>query len=170
MPTPTESQDVTQLPQARTFEYRSVIASTVEQITAFHNQPGTLRRLTPPPIIMQKLFDERTSLTEGDVKFRLWFGPVPVYWHARHEPGPASHAFADRMIEGPMAYWRHEHIFYPVSDGVELIDRVTLVHKPGIRGLLTRIVFGGLLLRFLFFYRHRITRFALRRNQQRSGR
>jgi len=60
-----------------------------------------------------------------------------------------------------MAYWRHEHIFEETPGGAALIDRVTLAHKPGIMGLVTRLIFDGLPLRFLFFYRHWRTRQAV---------
>jgi ligand-binding SRPBCC domain-containing protein len=93
---------------------------------------------------MQQIKDERTSLTAGEVEFRLWFGPIPVRWLALHEPGPTATSFADRMLRGPLAYWRHEHIFSEVSAGIELLDRITLAHKPGLAGLVTRLVFDGL--------------------------
>ena len=146
------------------FEHHSVIATTLEAMIAFHEDPQALARLTPPPplMVMQVLRDDRTSLTDGEVEFRLWFGPLPVYWLARHQRGPVETSFADVMIEGPMALWEHQHIFREVEGGVELTDRVTLAHKPGWRGLLTRVIFDGLPLRLLFVYRHLRTRFALR--------
>lgn len=144
------------------FEHRSVIPATVEDVVAFHDQPGALQKLTPPPIFPQALRDTRTSLTAGELEFRLWFGPIPVRWLARHEPGPIATSFTDRMVEGPLAYWVHQHIFEPVPEGVALIDRITLAHKPGLVGLLTRLVFDGLPLRFLFVYRHWRTRMGVR--------
>jgi ligand-binding SRPBCC domain-containing protein len=149
---------------AHVFEHRSVIPATVEQVMAFHDSPNAFRYLTPPPplMFMQVLRDDRTSLTEGELEFRLWFGPVPVRWLARHEPGPIATSFSDRMIAGPMRYWVHHHIFQEISGGVELIDRVTLAHKGGISGLLSRLLFDGLALRALFVYRHWRTRMALR--------
>jgi ligand-binding SRPBCC domain-containing protein len=105
--------------------------------------------------------DDRSSITEGEIAFTMWFGPLPIRWLARHEPGPTETSFADRMIEGPLAQWRHEHIFEETGDGVALVDRVTLEHKPGLPGLMTRLMFDGLPLRFLFFYRHMRTRQAV---------
>jgi ligand-binding SRPBCC domain-containing protein len=113
-------------------------------------------------MFIQVLRDDRTSLTDGEFLFRLWFGPIPVRWLARHEPGPTPTSFMDRMIEGPMAQWEHRHIFRAVESGIELIDHITLAHKPGWRGLLTRLVFDGLPLRLLFTYRHLRTRMSLR--------
>ena len=146
-----------------TYEKRSVIPATLDALWAFHEDKRALARLTPPPIFVQRLRDEMTSLTSGELEFRLWFGPVPVRWVARHEPGPIATSFIDRMVSGPMQSWEHQHILREVPGGVELIDRVTYAHKPGLAGLLTRLVFDGLPLRLLFFYRHLRTRLHVRR-------
>jgi ligand-binding SRPBCC domain-containing protein len=148
----------------KVFEHRSVIAASMAQVIAFHEDPSALARLTPPPplMFMQVLRDNRRSLMDGELEFRLWFGPIPVRWLARHESGPTPTSFVDRMIEGPMAYWEHQHIFRAVNGGVELTDRITLAHEPGIKGMLTRLIFDGLPLRMLFAYRHWRTRLALR--------
>jgi ligand-binding SRPBCC domain-containing protein len=149
-------------PNPHIFQSNIVIRTTVEKMIAFHSDPAALSRLTPPPIFVRLHKDTRTSLTEGEIDFTLWFAFIPFHWIARHEPGPTPTSFADRMIEGPMAYWRHEHIFQEVPDGVMLTDRVTLAHHPGLRGLFTRLMFDGLPLRILFFYRHLRTRLATR--------
>jgi ligand-binding SRPBCC domain-containing protein len=143
------------------FEKRSLLRTTVEKLKTFHQDPAAFSKLAPPPIFAQIHRDERTSLTEGELEFTLWFGVFPVRWLARHEPGPTADSFADLMLRGPLSYWRHEHIFQKSGDGAVLIDRVTLEHKPGIAGLVTRLMFDGLPLRFLFFYRHLATRRAV---------
>ncbi len=146
---------------AKTFEHQSIIPTTMAAMLAFHGDVKALPRLTPPPLVVQLLRDSRVSLTEGDVDFNLWFGPVPIRWVARHEAGPTAISFVDRMIKGPMALWVHQHIFRQVASGVELTDRISLVHPAGWRGLLTRLVFDGLPLRLLFLYRHWRTKRAL---------
>jgi ligand-binding SRPBCC domain-containing protein len=151
---------------AKVFEFRSVFKTSMQNMIAFHEHPRALWRMTPPPIFVQQLKDERKSLTSGEIEFRLWLGPIPVRWLARHEPGPTETSFADVMLRGPMAYWRHEHIFTEVSNGIELTDRVTLAHKPSLSGMLTRLVFNGLALRGLFIYRHLRTRFGLGRSSR----
>ena len=143
------------------FEKRSVMKTTLQKMIDFHAAPETMPKLSPPPIFVQVKRDDRTSLTEGELEFILWFGPIPVHWLARHQPGPTEQSFADLMVEGPMAYWRHEHIFEEVPGGTALIDRVTIDHKPGLRGLLTRLMFDGIPLRILFFYRHLRTRMSV---------
>ena len=143
--------------------HRSIVNTTMDAMMAFHEEPQAIARLTPPPPLMfiQVLRDDRESLTAGELEFRLWFGPFPLHWLARHEPGPTATSFVDRMIEGPMAHWVHQHIFTEVDDGVEITDQVTLAHKPGLQGFLTRLIFDGLPLKLLFLYRHLRTRLAV---------
>lgn len=145
---------------AHIFVKHSVINTTLDKMIAFHEDPKALSNLTPPPIFMQLHRDDRTSISDGEIEFTLWLGPIPFRWIARHEQGPTEHSFADRMIKGPMAYWRHEHIFTKVDTGIELTDRITLAHKSGISGLFTRLMFDGIPLRILFFYRHLRTKWA----------
>ena len=146
----------------RVFEKTSIIKSTVAEIKRFHEAPRALAALTPPPIVMRVRRDDRRSITEGEIDFTLWFGPLPIRWIARHEAGPCPDSFADLQVKGPLAYWRHEHIFREVPGGVELADRITLAHRRGLTGLLTRLAFDGFPLRLLFTYRHWRTRRALR--------
>lgn len=145
----------------KTFEQRSKIATTMDQMKAFHADPRALSLLVMPPVVVQVLRDERESLTSGGIAFNLWIGPVPVRWVAEHAPLATGDGFVDRMLEGPMAHWEHQHIFEPVEDGVLLIDRITFEHKSGLKGLLTRLLFDGLPLRMMFRYRHWRTRRAL---------
>jgi ligand-binding SRPBCC domain-containing protein len=138
----------------KTFQHHSVVRTSAEAMIRFHNTPNALRVLTPPPLFVQMVKDGRVSLTQGTVVFRLWFGPLPVLWKARHEPGSIPTSFIDRMLTGPMANWEHEHIFLEVDQGVVLTDKIRYTHKAGWRGILTRLVFDGLPLQLLFRYRH----------------
>ncbi len=144
--------------KARVFERTSLIAASLDAVKRFHEEPRALAALTPPPIFMRVHRDARRSISDGEIEFTLWFGPLPLRWLARHEPGPTPDSFADLQLKGPLAYWRHEHIFREVAGGVELTDRVTLAHRPGLLGLFTRLAFDGLPLRLLFVYRHWRTR------------
>lgn len=143
------------------FEHQSNIQTTMEAMWDFHADPKAFSRLTPPPVFAQIHRRELRSLTDGEMEFTLWMGPIPVRWLAQHESGSIETAFVDRMIKGPLAYWRHEHIFEPTENGVRLTDRITIGHKPGLAGLFTRMAFDGLPLRLLFVYRHLRTRMSV---------
>jgi ligand-binding SRPBCC domain-containing protein len=147
---------------SKTFEHRSLMPGSLQTLVEFHEDPRALSRLSMPPTFIQVLRDERTSLTAGRIAFRLWLGPLPVRWVAEHIPGPTETSFTDRMVEGPMSRWEHQHIFEAAEHGAVLVDRITLAHKAGLVGLFTRLVFDGPPLRILFIYRHWRTRRALR--------
>ena len=154
---------MTELPRStRHFEKSSILHSSLDAVMRFHEDPRALARLTPPPIIMKLRRDDRKSLTEGEVEFTMWLGPIPIPWLARHGPGPTPHSFADLQVKGPLAHWRHEHIFTAVAGGVKLTDRITFAHHRNLLGLFTRLAFDGPPLRILFAYRHWRTRRALR--------
>ena len=142
----------------KTFIHQSVIPASPEDLMVFHQDRGAFRRLNPPPMRVQILRDERTSLTTGELEFILWFGPFPIRWVAVHGPGSTPTSFIDQMATGPMAFWVHEHIFEAVDGRARLTDRVTYAHPPGLLGLFTRLLFGGLPLRLFFAYRHLVTR------------
>lgn len=155
--------DTKNLNGRKTIEFRTPISTNVAQLVAFHENPLSFRKLIPPPLFIQILRDDRTSLQAGEIEFNLWFGPVPIRWLAQHKPGPTQHSFTDRMVSGPMGYWNHEHIFNETSSGVTLVDRITLEHQPGLRGWFTRLFFDGLALKMLFTYRHLRTKWELRK-------
>lgn len=145
----------------KNFVRRSEFRGTLRQLQQFHEDPRALQRLTPPMFPVRIVQDRRRGLTEGEVELLMGPGPFAIRWVARHEPGPTAHSFADRMLEGPLALWEHQHIFEPLVQGVALTDRIKLAHHAGWRGLLTRLLFDGPALRLLFSYRHWRTRRAL---------
>jgi len=124
----------------------------------FHSAPKAFQTLTPPPVFIQMLRDDRKSITQGEIEFRMWMGFIPLHWLARHESGPIPTSFIDRMLDGPMAYWEHQHIFRDISGGVELVDHITYEHKPSLMGIFTHLFFDGIPLQILFLYRHWVTK------------
>lgn len=145
------------------FIKRSIMPGTLQQLWDFHAHPKAFSRLTPPPIFIQMHTNRLKSLTDGMVDFTMWLGPIPIHWRAQHEPGPTPTSFIDRQLIGPLAYWEHQHLMETVPGGVQLTDHITLEHKPGLAGLLSRLMFDGLPLRLFFTYRHLRTRLALRK-------
>jgi ligand-binding SRPBCC domain-containing protein len=143
------------------FEKSSVMKTTIQGMFDFHDAPQVFQQISPPLVFVQIHEDNRTSLTDGDLKFTLWMGFIPVRWHAQHQPGPTEHSFADEMLAGPLAHWLHQHIFEAVEGGVKLTDRVTYAHKSGLWGLYTRLAFSRPALQLLFLYRHFRTRRAV---------
>lgn len=143
------------------FNASFVVKAPLARVAEFHRHPGALRRLTPPPLFVQ--FHQVEPLAEGSVaEFSLWFGPVPVRWRAIHTRVDPLHGFHDSQARGPMASWEHTHTFTAIDESTTRVsDEIIYAHKPGWRGLLSRLLFAPPMLRIMFAYRRWATRRAV---------
>jgi len=145
-----------------TFDYAFTVRAPLAEVAEFHHDTRALKRLTPPPIIVQ--LHRVDPMAEGSVsEFTLWFGPIPIRWTAVHSNvGPSG--FTDTQTRGPLKYWRHTHSFGVESEKVTCIrEHVEYEHPGGLRGLFTRLLFGRLGLLALFTARKVVTRRLLER-------
>ena len=140
------------------FNYSFVVKASLTRVAQFHHDARALKRLTPPPIIAQIHYVE--PLAENSVaEFTLWFGPLPIRWMAVHTAVDMLHGFTDVQQQGPLKSWAHTHTFVPVSDKITKVrEHIEFEHYPGLRGLLSRLLFPRVGLYLLFTYRKWITR------------
>jgi len=144
------------------FDFRFTVDAPVEAVSDFHFQPGILKTLTPPLMIMQvHRFD---PLAEGAVaEFTMWMGPIPVRWKAVHANVSAT-SFTDTQVEGPMKSWVHTHTFRETDpQKTEVHEHIEFSHHSGWRGLWSRLLFPKPGLFALFTIRKMITRRHVRR-------
>ena len=143
------------------FVKESLIEASAEKVFAFHEAPDAFERLQPPWQTTE-ILQPPTSLEVGTrVVLRIKLGPLwqtLVAEHVEYEPG---RMFADRMMEGPFAYWLHRHIVTPDGpDRCVLTDAIEYELPLGVLGR----VFGGGFARWnlerMFEYRHEVTRTA----------
>jgi len=142
------------------FDYAFTVAAPLEAVRDFHRDTSALKRLTPPPTIVQLHSIE--PLAEGSVsEFTLWVGPLPLRWKAVHRD-VSERGFTDVQAAGPAARWEHTHSFVPLPrGGTEIREHIEYEHKPGFWGLVTRLLFSWPSLWFMFGYRRWVTRRAL---------
>ena len=146
---------------AESFDVSFTVRAPLASVAAFHSDTRALKRLTPPPIFVQLHHVE--PLGDGSIAdFTLWFGPLPVRWTAVHSEVDPQHGFTDTQRSGPMKFWKHSHRFEAVGAHVTRVsEHIEYAHHSGWRGLLSRLLFNPLALRFLFAYRRLVTRRAL---------
>ena len=126
-----------------------------QRVAEFHRGADALRRLTPPPVIVQ--IHRVEPLAEGSLaEFTMWFGPLPLRWLARHERVEVERGFVDRQVSGPLAEWVHSHGYEPEAGGTRLTDTIEYSYRSGPLGWLTRVLFNPLMLRMMFFFRRRV--------------
>jgi ligand-binding SRPBCC domain-containing protein len=143
------------------FDYRFTVAAPLAAVRAFHRDTSALKRLTPPPVVVQLHSIE--PLAEGSVsRFTLWVGPLPLRWTAVHRD-VSDRGFTDVQVEGPARRWEHTHSFVPLDDRTtEIREHVEFEHRPGLSGLVTRVLFARPNLWSMFAYRRFVTRWHLR--------
>lgn len=151
------------------FDYRFTVDAPLEAVRDFHRDTSALKKLTPPPTIVQLHSIE--PLGEGSVsRFTLWVGPLPLAWTAVHRD-VSDRGFTDVQADGPAAKWEHTHTFVPLSPNVtEIREHIEYEHKRGPWGILTRLLFSRPNLLFMFGYRRWATRRHLRSASPRSSR
>lgn len=145
-----------------TFDFSFAVNAPLSAVQAFHSDTSALKRLTPPPTIVQLHSIE--PLAEGSVsKFTLWVGPLPLRWTALHR-NVSPRGFTDVQASGPAARWEHTHTFTPLDAATTRIDEhIEFEHKPGFWGVVTRLLFSRPNLLLMFTYRKFATRWHLRR-------
>lgn len=144
-----------------TFDYKFLVKAPLEAVSRFHHDTRILKKLTPPPIFCQ--IHSFEPLSEGSVaEFTLWFGPIPVRWTAVHTQ-VSRNGFTDTQQKGPMQSWQHTHRFTAVAPHITQVhEHIAYSHHPGLRGLLTRLLFNKPGLYLLFTARKFITRYQVR--------
>jgi ligand-binding SRPBCC domain-containing protein len=139
------------------FRYSSLINASVETVWIFHERSDILQILTPPWQPVQTVRREG-GLERGAIsEFRLFLGPIPIQWVARHTQCEKYRLFVDEQEKGPMASWIHRHQFAEENGQTRLTDSID--HElPG--GWLVELLLGwwvDLRLKEMFRYRHEVT-------------
>jgi ligand-binding SRPBCC domain-containing protein len=143
------------------FHYAFNIRAPLAAVAEFHHDARMLKRLSPPPLFVQ--LHRVDPLAEGAMAdFTLWLGPLPIRWVAVHSDVRPLTGFTDTQRRGPFRFWRHTHRFEAMdAETTRVNEHIVYEHQSGLAGLLSRLLFSPLSLRFLFGYRSWVTRRAL---------
>lgn len=148
---------------------RSQLPAPATDVYDWHSRPGALERLLPPWERI-RIIDRQGGIEEGArTVIRMWKGPLPIRWVARHRRPEPGRRFVDEQQSGPFAHWRHVHRFLPRAEGSELEDEIE--YRLPLQAISGPIA-GGLVRRDLertFSFRHRRTAADLRRHQECGG-
>ena len=138
------------------FDYQFTVNAPQAAVADFHFN-ASVKTLTPFPIIVQ--IHEFEPLAEGSLAdFTLWFGPFPVHWRALHSNVNQT-GFTDTQLQGPLKQWQHSHRFTAVDNKTTRVsEHIEYEYKPGLAGLINRLMYSAPALTMLFTARKLITR------------
>ena len=140
------------------FNYSSVINAPVKVVWEFHERQDILQILTPPWQPVEVIRREGGLDVDAITEFRIFLGPIPITWLARHTEYKKYHFFADKQISGPFEYWLHRHKFEDEHGKTRLTDEISFSLAGGepvefIGGWLIQAQLEG-----MFRYRHQVTK------------
>ncbi|MHC5726301.1 MAG: SRPBCC family protein [Nostoc sp.] len=140
------------------FKHSSIISAPPEVVWKFHERPDILQVLNPPWQPIQVVRREGVLNVGAITEFRLFLGPLPLTWLARHTECEKNRLFTDEQISGPFEFWVHRHEFEPEDGKTRLTDAISF-SMPG--GGTVEFVSGWLVqvqLEAMFRYRHYVTK------------
>ncbi|MEH2055726.1 MAG: SRPBCC family protein [Nostoc sp.] len=140
------------------FKHSSIINTSPEVVWKFHERPDILQLLNPPWQPVQVVRREGGLNVGAITEFRLFLGPLPLTWLARHTECEKYRLFTDEQISGPFEYWVHRHEFEPEDGKTRLTDAISF-SMPG--GGTVEFISGWLVqaqLEAMFRYRHYVTK------------
>ncbi len=154
-----------------TYERRSPMPVSAEELYGWHARLGAFERLAPP---WQRLsVVERTgTIADGDrMVIQAPVGPVHIRWEAVHRENIPGRQFVDVQEKGPFALWRHRHRFEPEGADHSTLSDTVEYELPGPH-VAARVVAGVARRRVerLFEFRHERTRDDLERHAAFGGR
>jgi len=144
------------------FHIESTLDVPLQRLWAFYMTPDALRRLSPP-LSFFRVLDPGSGVANGSVLVAT-VGPWPLRqrWVALHAGVQAESSFVDIALESPFAYWMHLHRFEAEGEGrSRLIDVVWFLPPRGVPRWVGRL-FAVSVLRWMFRWRHHVSRRALR--------
>ena len=144
-----------------TFEKRTRIHASPQEVFDFHARPDAFTKLIPPWEKMTLI--EKTPGLEVGVRtvVEIKMGPLKQRVVAEHTRYEAGRMFQDRQVSGPFAAWQHDHVVEPDGEGgAYLVDHIEYELPLGPIGAL----FGGWMVRRrlerMFAHRHAVTKAA----------
>jgi uncharacterized protein (TIGR01777 family) len=122
------------------FEKRSVIRASRQQLAAYHERDGALERLIPPWERVRVVQNDGPLVDGKRVVLAMKIGPVWKEWEAEHFDVVSGRQFRDRAIRGPFASWTHSHFFEdsaaPTQAGMPVpLDGVAAHEAPALMPL-----------------------------------
>ena len=122
-----------------TLKYRQRVPLSLEACWEFFSSPANLKTITPTHLD----FKMKSASYEGKMYpgqlIAYTIRPVlnfPIEWVTEITHVEELTYFIDEQRFGPYKFWHHEHRFYAISGGVEMVDTISYKVPFGFLGKL----------------------------------
>ena len=152
------------------FSSRVEVPVSAQALFEWHLRPGAFERMAPP-------WDQARVISNDGVRnggravIEIPFGPTKRQWIAEHKEVMPGRGFVDEQIDGPFAYWRHEHRITELGDDRSALEDHIEYRLPlGAVGHLFGSGIAERRLERMFAYRHEVLVDDLTRHARFPGR
>ena len=122
-----------------TLHEETLVPASLDETFEFFSDARNLERLTPAWLEFRIRSSGPLRMREGlKLDYVIVLHGLPIPWKTRIDVWEPGVRFVDRQVNGPYAWWRHEHRFEETPRGTRVIDDVEFV--PRLRWLTHRIV------------------------------
>ncbi|HUG02385.1 MAG TPA: SRPBCC family protein [Longimicrobiales bacterium] len=138
-------------------ERTQVVPLPVERAFDFFDDPRNLARITPDWLHFRVAEEGPLTMREGvEIRYRVRPFLLPRRWTSRITRYHPPVAFVDEQVQGPYAFWRHQHAFRAIdAANTAVTDRVEYALPFGVLGELAHALFVRRRLEAIFRYRER---------------
>ncbi len=136
----------------------TLIATSREELFAFHANPENIKIVTPPYIKTKLLFVSDNPLVAGSsIQLKSVRFGIPQEWLVKVTDYNAPSYFTDTQLKGPFKLFKHTHKFESSINGTILTDVVYYIPKGNFLGKLVKSFIHKELVK-MFDYRHWATK------------
>lgn len=156
---------------SETFQFRSRMPASAEEVYRFHAEADALERLTPP-WEKARVVGRAGAIEQpgSQTMLRVSVGPFSQNWIAEHTACEPGKMFRDVMVSGPFRRWEHTHEFQAESANSSwLVDRVEYEFPLGWLGKVVGGAYTRRRLQRMFEWRHNATREILNARRREGG-
>ena len=113
------------------YQTEMILETTCEAAFAYLSAPANLPEVTQPEL--QLVVDEAPEQFELGSRILFSVSVMGTRVQSEHEiiSFESPERFVEEQVEGPFAFWRHEHIFKPLGDSQVAIYDVIEYEPPG---------------------------------------
>ncbi len=142
-----------------TYVKRSQLNHSATTVFNWHCREGAFERLNPPWQPAETIEKLGSIEDNGTITIKTKLGPLSSKWFLKHIDFIQDRQFADILIKGPFAYWKHIHKMEPQDEETCILeDEIEFSMRGGIVGNILGGPIVKNLLQKMFTYRHNVLR------------
>lgn len=114
-----------QNPKYHYLVFKQWLPKEIDEIWPFFADARNLEKITPPWLNFKVVQGQPEDIGQDSTfHYALKLHGLPIKWHSKIKAWIPNDQFTDIQTKGPYELWSHRHIFHPLENGTQIIDRL----------------------------------------------